>query len=180
MFEIMDYRATTFPEVLKQASYEILEKIGTRSSNYFAKGSGLPIAGMVTDRTGRLLDAVMGGNGSIRKVEFQGDSALLTIGVKGSIVPYATLQEKGGDRIVTKKMRGFFWHRYDDARKIGDVVNMEKWGSMMYANILKFPARPYLEPAVRDVAIEIPEIFKRYTMEFVKMSITQTITESKK
>lgn len=175
MFETMDYRATTFPEVLKQASYEILEKIGTRSSNYFAKGSGLPIAGMVTDRTGRLLDAVMGGNGSIRKVEFQGDSALLTIGVKGSIVPYATLQEKGGSRIVTEKMRRFFWAKFFEGAQ-----PKEMWSALRFKNIIQFPSRPYLEPAVRDVAIEIPEILKRYTMEFVKMSITQTITESKK
>lgn len=175
MFETMNYRATTFPEVLKQASFEILEKIGSRSSNYFLKGGGLPSPSQVTDRTGRLLDAVMGGSGAIRKVEFQGDTAKITIGVSGVIVPYATLQEKGGVRIVTAKMKRFFWAKYYEGAEPRSM-----WSALRFKNLIKFPPRPFLEPAVRDVAIEIPEILKRYTMEFLRMSITQTITESKK
>jgi hypothetical protein len=179
MFETMNYRATTFPEVLRRASFEILEKIGSRSSNYFLKGGGLPSPSQVTDRTGRLLDAVMGGRGAIRKVEFQGDTAKITIGVSGAIVPYVTLQEKGGVRIVTAKMKRFFWHKFFEATIIGDPKR-EMWSALRFKNLIKFPPRPFLEPAVRDVAIEIPEILKRYTMEFLRMSITQTITERKK
>lgn len=175
MFETMNYRATTFPEVLRQASSEILEKIGTRSSSYFLKGGGVASPSMVTDRTGRLLDAVMGGAGSIREFKISGDSALMTIGVKGSIVPYATLHEKGGARIVTEKMKRFFWAKFFEG---AEPTSM--WSALRFKNITQYPARPYLEPAVKDVAIEIPEILKRYTMEYVKMNIIQTITESKK
>jgi len=158
-----------FEDALREAGLIILEKIGSRSSNYFASGYE---SGRVTDRTGRLLDSIMGGAGSIREIKFSGDRATFTIGSK---VPYAALQEKGGVRIVTEKMKRFFWHKYFEAKIVGSpLLNM--WSALRFKNIIRYPARPYLEPAVRDVAIEIPEILKRYTMQYLEMTIKESIT----
>lgn len=160
----------TFDQTLREIGEEILEKIGSRSSSYFASSSG--VSGRVADRSGKLLDSIMGGANSIREIEISSDKARFTI---GSNLPYAALQEKGGVRVVTQKMKRFFWAKYFEARTIGSpLINM--WSALRFKNIIKYPPRPYLEPAVRDVAIEIPEIFKKYTMEYLKITITESIT----
>ena len=159
----------TFNDTLREIGEEILEKVGSRSSSYFSSGYA---SGSVSSQSGKLLDSVMGGANSIREIEISSDKARFTIGSK---LPYAALQEKGGVRIVTQKMRRFFWAKYFEAREIGSpMINM--WSALRFKNIIKYPARPYLEPAVRDVAIQIPEIFKRHTMEYLKATIKETIT----
>ncbi len=159
----------TFEQTLREIGEEILEKVGSRSANYFSSGYA---SGRVTDRSGRLLASVMGGANSIREIEISSSVARFTIGSK---VPYAALQEKGGVRIVTQKMKRFFWAKYFEAREIGDPL-IRMWGALRFKNIIKYPPRPYLEPAVMDIANQIPEIFKRHTMDYLKATITESIT----
>jgi phage gpG-like protein len=167
----------TFEQNLREIGEEILEKIGSRSSTYFLRGGGLPSPSQVTDRTGGLLDSIMGGANSIREIEISSDSAKFTI---GSNKPYAALQEKGGVRIVTEKMRKFFWAKYLESNIIGDTIKGGMWSALRFKNSIVFPARPYLEPAVKDVVVDIPDIFKRHTMEYLRLTITETINEHKK
>lgn len=159
----------TFEQTLREIGEEILEKIGSRAPSYFSSGYS---SGSVSSQSGKLLDSIMGGANSIREIEITPSTARFTIGSK---LPYATIQEKGGVRIVTQKMRRFFWAKYFEAREIGSpLTNM--WSALRFKDIIKYPPRPYLEPAVMDVAIQIPEIFKRHTMEYLKMTITESIT----
>lgn len=159
----------TFEQTLREIGEEILEKVGSRSSTYFSSGYA---SGRVTSQSGKLLASIMGGSNSIREIEVTSSKARFTIGSK---LPYAALQEKGGVRIVTQKMRRFFWAKYFEAREIGSPL-IGMWSALRFKNIIKYPPRPYLEPAVMDVAIQIPEIFKRHTMEYLKMTITESIT----
>lgn len=165
-----------FEDSLREAGEEILELIGRKSAQNFSYGSGMPIAGRVTDRTGRLLYSILGGNSdSIREITFSGNTAKFVIGTK---VPYAVLQEKGGTRTVTSAMKKFFWAKYYEANKIGSPL-LSMWSALRFKNILTYPPRPFLEPAVQEAEIEIPEILRRYTMNYLKLTITETINEYK-
>lgn len=170
---------SNFETELRKAGEEILNRIGIKSQSYFLSG-GMPSPSQVTSRTGGLLGAVMGGNGGIREFQFSGDTARFTIGVSGAVVPYAVLHEKGGTRVVTEKMRRFFWAKYFETSIYGDTVMNSMWSALRFKNVITFPKRSYLEPAVNDIAIEIPEILERYTMNYLKTTITQTIEESKR
>lgn len=80
-------------------------------------------------------------------------------------VPYARIHEKGGSFTVptTEKMVSFFWARYYE-------TNMDRYKYMAFAarkrqrfNIT-IPARPYIEPALRDVRpLVIKETDRRLT-----------------
>lgn len=169
---------SNFETELRKAGEEILNRIGIKSQSYFLSG-GLPSPSQVTSRTGKLLNAVLGGQGGIREFQFSGDIARFTIGVSGATVPYAVLHEKGGTRIVTEKMRRFFWAKYFETSIYGDPQR-SMWSALRFKNTILFPKRSYLEPAVNDIAVEIPEILERYTMNYLKATITQTIEESKR
>jgi phage gpG-like protein len=158
-------------KTLEQIGWEVLEKIGSKSAEKFLYGGGLPAANQVTDRTGTLLDSILGGANSIRKVEVSGDRASYTI---GTTVPYAALQEIGGIRTVTDKMRRFFWAKYFEADIIGDP-RIEMWSALRFKNVIIFPARPYLQPAVLEVIEELPSIFSKYMMQFLKTTIEESI-----
>lgn len=160
----------TFQDSLAQAGYEILEKIGSKSVGNFNFGSGYPIEGRVTDRTGRLLTSLLGGQEGIREVTFSGDSAVLEIGSK---VPYAALQELGGTRAVTPNMRRFFWAKYFEARIIGDPL-ITMWSALRFANVITYPARPFLRPAIDEV--DIPAILDKYVIKYLKFTIEEAIT----
>lgn len=157
----------TFEQSLREAGTEILEKIGISAYAKMNRG-GQAIPGILTERTGRLIYSIMGVTGeSIRETVISGDTARFTIGTK---TPYAALHEKGGVRIVTEKMRRFFW-----AKWFGDKTN-PMWSALRFKNIITFPARPFLRPAVDEVANEIPQILERYTMNFIKLTIEESIT----
>lgn len=163
-----------FEDALKEAGEIIFEKIGTKASQNILKGGQGVHPSMVTERSGRLTDAVLGGAGGIREYLFSGDTAKLSIGVKGSVVPYANLQEKGGTRPVTDKMRRFFWAKYFNAREVGDP-KISMWSALRFKNMITYPKRSYLEPAVYEVAQQIPEILKRYSMNYIRLSILEAV-----
>lgn len=152
---------------------KILDLIGENSLEFFNFGGGAPKPGIVTSRTGTLVNSILGGKGNpehIRKVEFTGDSLELTIGTK---VPYAALLEKGGIRIVTDKMRRFFWAKYFETQ--GEAIN-EMWSALRFKNEIVYQPRPYLRPAVEKSIPMIKELFTKEMMKFVELSITETIT----
>ena len=167
----------TFEDSLKQAGEEIIEVIRKKAVDNFNYGSGLPIAGRITDRSGRLLDSILGTTGeSIKDIRISGDTAQFTIGTK---TPYAALQEKGGTRPVTSAMRRFFWAKYFEASKIGSPL-LSMWSALRFKNIITYPARPYLSNAVNEAVVEIPAILERYTMKYLTLTILETISEYKK
>lgn len=162
----------TFEDSLEQAGYEILEKIGSQAASNFSFSSGYPLPNKVTDRTGRLLDSILGLKESIREVKISGNVATFTIGSK---VPYAALQEVGGVRVVTDKMRRFFWAKYFEARIIGDpLINM--WSALRFRNVITYPARPFLSNAIDEVSKDIPKILDKYVIQYLKITIEQAIT----
>lgn len=147
-----------------------------------------PIAGKITNRTLRLIGSISGGfrfsahpiphsvsakmsrkpsisggsdlekgkKESIREVRVSGSQIQ---GIIGSRVPYAEIQESGGDikTKITRKMRKFFWARYYET---GD----DKWkGMALTSNMFirgKISARAYLQPAVKESKQIITDLFR--------------------
>lgn len=159
----------TFEQSLELAGLEILSRIGKKAR--FRTGGGLPVPGIVTSRSGALRASIEGGLNSIREVVKQ--PGLMTFRI-GSRVPYAALLEKGGVRIVTSAMKRFFWAKYFSSGK-GDPLR-SMWSALRFKNIIKYQPRPFLKPAVDEVALEIPAILRRYTNEALKFEIIEAIT----
>lgn len=78
--------------------------------------------------------------------------------VKGSKVPYARIHERGGMVKITRRMRGFFWFKYDQ-------TNDPKWKAMALTqqSHIIIPKRAYLEPALQD---EISNVAKFLANKF--------------
>jgi len=158
-----------FEQSLELAGLEILNRIGRKAK--FRTGGGLPVPGIVTSRSGALRASIEGGVNSIRKVTKHPNMMIFSI---GSRVPYAALLEKGGVRVVSSAMRRFFWAKYFSSEP-GDPLH-RMWSALRFKNIIKYLPRPYLKPAVDEVASEIPEILRRYTNAALKFEIIESIT----
>lgn len=160
----------TFEESMYEAGREILDLIGEASADSFLQGDGDPVKGRVTSRTGGLMNSILGGTDSIRKIEVGESNAVFTI---GSTKPYAALMEKGGVRVVTEKMRKFFWHKY--FTETGASKGM--WARLRFKNVIRYEPRPYLMPAAEEVVkTELPKILSKYVYRFLKYSIEEVIT----
>src|SRR5574343_986805 len=159
----------TFEESMTMLGKEVLDLIGLASSEKFAKGGGLPVKGKVTSRSGALEASILGGANSIRKIEVGSDKATFTI---GTTLPYAALIAKGGVRVVTEKMRKFFWHKY--FTETGAAKDM--WARLRFKNLIRYLPRPFLEPAAEEVVqTELPKLLSKYTMQYLRASVQEII-----
>lgn len=154
---------------------QILDKVGENVLDYVNFGGGIPLESIVTNRSGRLIDSILGTSGNpdhIRSVELKQDSMELTIGTK---VPYAALIEKGGIRTVTEKMRRFFWAKYFET-KDSDSPQSIMWSILRFKDTIVYRPRPFLRPAVESTIPLIKDIFRENMMKYVRASIQETIT----
>lgn len=159
-----------FENAMYELGSEVLELVGQRSASRFLQGSGQPVEGQVTSRTGKLMKSILGETTfSHRKTEVGESSASFEIGSK---VRYASLMELGGVRTVTDKMRKFFWHKY--FTDTGDLKDM--WARLRFKNVIHYKPRPYLEPAMMDVVEkDLPKLLSKYVYKYFKSSIQQLI-----
>jgi len=168
-------------ESLAKAADEIFDKIGdTAVSKYFVQGGDRAVPLKVTSRSGSLMQAVLGGVGGIRTVEF-GDPVVLTYGVGSPQSSYAVLLHEGGVRSVTPLMRRFFWAKWHSTRTAtgtGSLEN-EKWGRMRYSQKLIYQPRPFLEMAVNDVMPSMQEILVKHTYQALRIEISKIIGKTK-
>lgn len=120
-------------------------------SRYMSNNSGnMPEESILTRRTGRLTRDILGW--SVRRIK---GSAEYT--AEGAIRnPYAGIHEFGGTQIPTDEQRqrmvGYFFYRYrlshySDEKWLALALHLQKHGSF------KFPARPYLLPAIQNVDV---------------------------
>lgn len=159
-----------FENAMYKLGYDVLELVGKAASARFLHGSGLPVEGQVTSRTGRLEKSLLGETTfSHRKLTVGESSASFEIGSK---VRYAALMELGGVRTVTERMRKFFWHKY--FTETGALKEM--WARLRFKNVIHYKPRPYLEPAMMDVVErELPKLLNNFLYKYLKTSIQQVI-----
>lgn len=69
----------------------------------------------------------------------------------GSRVDWAATHEFGDRRAVTTRQRAFFWARHHE-------TNDDLWKKMALSDELRYPERPYLEPALEDALDQVVEI----------------------
>lgn len=169
-----------FEEELLKAADEILLLIRQQSlQNHFIFGTGRPVALKVTDRTGRLAQAVT-------RATTRGDRANVTLSPSGMEImgviskgeyPHSLLIHEGGTRPVTPSMRRFFWAKWHQTRTkvgVGSVEN-EMWSRMRFSNILVYEPRPYLISAVMEIASQIPEVLRQHAFNGLKVEIEKII-----
>lgn len=163
----------TFEESMYALGKEILDIVGETAADKFLTGDGIPVVGQVTSRTGGLMNSILGGTDSIRKIEVGSDRATFTI---GSAKPYAALMELGGVRTVTQKMRRFFRYKYYESVLIGSP-QIEMWAALRFKNLIRYLPRPFLRPAAEEVMqTALPKLLEKYTMQFLRTSVQEIIT----
>lgn len=173
-----------FSEELLKAADEILELIRTESlQNHFIFGTGRPVALRPTDRTGRLVQAVV-------RATTRGDRANVTLTPNGMEImgristgeyPHALLIHEGGTRPVTSAMRRFFWAKWHQTRTqvgVGSVEN-EMWSRLRFSNIISYAPRPYLINAVMAIASQIPEVLRQHAFNGLRIEIEKIIGEAR-
>ena len=170
-----------FEEELLQAADEILLLIREQSlTNHFIFGTGRPVALKVTDRTGRLAQAVT-------RATTRGEKANVTLTQSGMEIvggisksdgyPHALLIHEGGTRNVTPSMRRFFWAMWYQTRTAtgsGSAEN-QMWSRMRFSNILVYEPRPYLIAAVQEIASQVPEILRQHAFTGLSIEIEKII-----
>lgn len=169
-------------ESFLKAADEIFDKIGlTSAKNYFIQGGDRPVPLKITSRSGSLLQAVLGGVGGIRTVDFGAGEVVMTYGIGHPQNKYAVLLHEGGVRQVTSQMRRFFWAKWHSTRKtVGEgTLENQMWGRLRFANQLIYEPRPFLQNAINDILAEIPEILKKHVGEALQFEIKKMITEAK-
>ena len=132
-------------------------RLPTQLEQYVSSATGMnvPIQGKGRGEEG---GAGGGKSESIRKVTGGGGNLTGWIGTK---VPYAGLHEKGGTVTVpiTPLARKFFWYMHLQAG------GSSKWLGMAVSKkdsfTMNIPARPFLEPAAKDVKPDLQDMFIR-------------------
>jgi len=83
----------------------------------------------------------------------------------GSKVPYAATHEFGDERPVTNRQRAYFLYRHGETN-----ADFSKWLAMAYpkSGKLKYPARPFLNPALETNREEIRDLFIRRVNELTR------------
>ncbi|MCP4394547.1 MAG: hypothetical protein GY804_09820 [Alphaproteobacteria bacterium] len=136
----------------------------------------MAVMGKVTTRSGRLMAAVLGeGPGAIRDIKADGDPAVFTIGVG---LPYAALIHDGGVRVVTEKMRRFFWAKYLTTPAGAADYNM--WKALRYKPTIRYEPRPYLGSTVYTMIPEIDGILRKHGIRALDMEVKKIITGAQK
>ena len=131
----------------------------------------------VTSRSGSLMQAVLGGIGGIRTVDFTSNGAVMTYGIGSPQRSYALLLHEGGVRQVTERMRRFFWKKFLTTRR-GSEENI-MWSRLRYSTKITYKPRPFLENAIKDILPQIPEILRKNVLEGLRVSVKKIIAESK-
>jgi len=151
-------------------------------------------SGPLRKLSGRLAKAVSGGGKDVfgDGKTFEQDTFANTtetgfIWVREIFVPYALIHEKGGTipahRIpVTQQMESYFWAKYYETGNVSpqtkiDVARGNKWRRLAlaakkkdYFNVpaVNIPARPYIEPALRDIQDEVANKGADLTFKFLQ------------
>jgi hypothetical protein len=166
---------STFLSNLAKAGEEILEKIGRKAvwDNFRIGSAGKAVPGKVTSRSGRLMAAVLGdfGQGAIRIIDVTKDPARFTIGVRS---PYAALIHDGGVRVVTEKMRRFFWAKYLTTPAGAEDYTM--WRALRYKTTIRYEPRPFLGSTVHAMIPEMSAILKKHGITALRLEIKKIIT----
>ena len=167
----------SFQLALQKAGEEILEKIGKKAvwDHFRISSTGMAVPGKVTSRSGSLMAAVLGQKAGIsspiRNVIVDKDPAVFEIGVRS---PYAALIHDGGVRVVTEKMRRFFWAKYFTTPS--GAADYTMWRALRWKKTIRYEPRPFLEPAFRAVANEVPVILKKYGIRALRLDVKKIIT----
>ena len=166
-------------ESFLKAADEILALVREQSfSNHFIFGTGRPVPLRVTDRSGRLVQAVT-------RATTRGDRAVVNFTAEGAEImgridrgeyPHALLIHEGGIKAVTNPMRRFFWAKFYQTK--GSEENI-MWSKLRYQTSVTYQPRPYLMNAVREVAEQIPEVLRRHTLEGLMIEVQKIITGAK-
>lgn len=88
-------------------------------------------------------------------------------------VPYAAIHNEGGDIKVTKKMKGYFWHKYHEAggyKRSGMTPEAEFWRNMAIKRAgskITIPKRRFMgeHPEVNRI---VNEVINKELLEFAK------------
>lgn len=149
------------PENMRIAMLKSLDHVALTSvSKYMSqRGAGVNRGSKLHIVSGRLVRSLLGKTQEgVRKVYSVGTSL---VGMLGSNVPYARIHEKGGvtpPHVITPKRASVlaFW---STGRSGGGSLIFAKKVNHPGSNI---PARPYLEPALKDSGAWIYANFKRH------------------
>lgn len=166
-----------FARVLSRTTVRMMERTRIRAGeNIVTPGSPDarrlgPRAGRLTNRSGRLLRALVGARGrdasgrfssgsgeSRMSTQRQGDRVVTTFEL---LVPYAGVHEYGGtipsySIIMTPKMRGYLWRRYYETKLPKYKFAALKRGVTIPAR--KMEERPFVRPAIDEVAADLPMV----------------------
>lgn len=173
------------PRAFKKAMQRILNTVGNISAANYLQGPRPQQLGRVSSR---LLRSIVGGTqftgGSTlaQNPQFRGTSESIRsvvvtgrniVGTIGTTVPYAEFHEEGRGAydIVPKKPGGVlrFFPRQGSLR--GGAIMLAAGTTPVFAKKVRhpgYPARPFLEPAVRDVVPFIPGITGQAIGELLK------------
>lgn len=165
----------SFQESMQKAGEEILEKIGQQAASEFRVGAGKAIPGKVTSRSGDLMAAVLGqkkgtGASPIRIIKVDSDPAVFIIGVAGQ---YAALIHEGGVRVVTEKMRRFFWAKFFTTPS--GTADYAMWRALRWKRHITYQPRPFLRTAVMEVEPQIPQILRKYGIQALRTEVQKII-----
>ena len=170
----------SFQVALKKAGEEILEKIGRKAvwDHFRINSGGVAVPGRVTSRSGSLMAAVLGEkvgmSSPIRNVIVDKDPAIFEIGVRS---PYAALIHEGGVRVVTEKMRRFFWAKFFTTPS--GAADYPMWRALRWKKIIRYQPRPFLEPAFRAIAGgEAIAVLKKHGISALRLEVKKIITGS--
>ena len=165
-------------EAFLVAADEIFDKIGDTSvKNYFIQGGDRPVPLKITSRSGSLMQAVLGGIGGIRQVDFTNDGVVMTYGIGAPQRSYAVLLHEGGIRPVTEAMRRYFWAKFYTTPKGGEENRM--WSALRFKSQIKYEPRPFLENAINEILPLIPDILRQHTLEALRIEVKKIIAEAK-
>lgn len=184
-----------FTKAVEDFSNAIFDKLSISASQQFNVGSGAPVKGRLTVRSGALIRALMGtgsrarsgqastGN-SVREMSFTPDSLTLKWGVQGlggpaegrerqySLAGQMRMHEYGGTRVITEPMRRFFWKQYYLSEKSNPM-----WKRLALSQVHTYPARPVMAPAIASVQ---PMIEQEASILFNRvMTLTYEIIQKK-
>lgn len=157
-------------------------RVAAQLNMNYSGGDTPPVAGKVTMRSGRLLRAVMG-TGAREREESVARVVPTQYGVDffwGVKLPYGALHEAGGTRVITPRMRKFYWAMY----------YLNRWGKkamwkrlaitgLGQKNTINYPPRPYLRPAIDNSQGMIKSAVEKQWGNLIKFTIDRMIEQNK-
>lgn len=89
------------------------------------------------------------------------------------LVPYSRLHEKGGIITITPKMRRFFWFQYFVNKNQNPELARAYKNIALFKESLKYPARAYFEPSIREAFESSVEGLVKSIKEKLKLSFIE-------